>query len=330
MTTGEIASPFVAAADEWLEAGWNPFPAYHTKEKSKAPCVPKWYVDDVKFSVIGHDAVDVTPKLLAGWKKEYPNAQLGIRLPRSVLGIDVDMYDGKGGRERLRDLVATYGPLDATWVSTSRSDGSGIYLFAVDDSRNFPNDLGHGIELIRACSRFMLAAPSTHPKTGNRYGFLRPDNQFVLDEFPAVSDIPPLREAWAAGLAQEVRQRRAVIVQAGDVRSWIEALPGGKAEPCETMRKTLDKYTIELASAGDGSRHDAALRGVHALVGDATEGHRGLYWCLVRFGKQLELKRGREGDAVGEFKRMVHTEVERRMAEPIRSTDLCDFNWGNK
>jgi hypothetical protein len=324
-----IANPYVTAAQDWLDAGWFPFPARHTEEKSKAPCVPKWFVEGEKHSVIGHDVYDADYALhLEEWKARYPRAELGIRLPRSVLGIDVDMYDGKGGRERLRDLVATYGPLEPTWVSTSRSDGSGIYLYGVEDSRNFPNDLGHGIELIRACSRFMLASPSTHPKTGNRYGFLRPDSVFVLDEFPAVTDVTPLRESWAVGLAQEVRQRRSVIVQAGDVRSWIEALPGGRGEACEAMRNTFNKYSQELASAGDGSRHDAALRGVHALVGDATEGHVGLYRVLVWLGKQLEAKRAGEGDPIGEFKRMVHTEVERRMASPIRSQDLCEWNLG--
>lgn len=326
------ARPFLAAADGWLQAGWFPFPARHTAEGSKAPCVPKWYVDDAKHSVIGWDSYEEDfARLLPAWKKSYPNAQLGIRLPRAVLGIDVDDYDAKTGNLKVIELVAKYGTLPDTWCSTSRpGTGSGIYLYRVPDSAAFPHGLGDGIDLVRWCGRFMMAAPSTHPKTGNRYGFNRPDGVFVLDEFPAVEDLTELPARWLEGLPTEapVRgPRPSGIIEAGSVREWVKALPGGKAEPCDGMRGTFEKYTRELAAAGSGSRHDAALRGIHALVGDATEGHRGLWWCLVRLGKQLEVKRGNSGDARGEFARAVQTEVERRVAKPIITEDFCNVNW---
>lgn len=319
--------PFADAADEYLAEGWHPFPAYHTREKSKAPCVKAWYVDDKKRSVIGWDAVDVTPELVAGWKAEYPASHIGLRVPRTVLGIDVDDYDGKTGGARLRHLAVQFGALPRTWISTSRRDGSGIWLFRVDDSAQFPNGLGDGIDIVRWCSRFVFAAPSTHPKTGAPYGWIRPDGEFVLDEFPSAlsADLAPLPPRWVAGLRTETRQRSRVAgIQPNGVRAWIEGRPGGRGEPCEGMRRTFAKYNRDLAAADQGSRHDAALVGVHALVGDSAEGHRGLYWCLLQLAKVLSAKRGGPGVADEEFMRMVHPEVEKRMAEPVLDDDPCE------
>lgn len=319
MTNVAKGGPFVLAAMDYLRAGWHPFPACHTADKSKAPCVK---------GVIGWDAIDVTPALLRQWAFEYRKAQLGIRLPKSVLGLDVDMYDNKTGAIRMRDLIATYGPLPHTWVSTSRTDGSGIYLFRVSDSSQFPHDLGGGIEVIRSCGRFVMAAPSWHPKTGRQYGFIRPDGVFVLDELPSVDELPSLPSRWVTGLQREARSRPSVVLEVGEARAWIAALPGGKKRPCAGMRVTFEKYTHELARAETGSRHDTALRGVHALVGDACEGHGGLWWCLVRYGKQLEEKRNGARDSEREFRAMVHSEVGRRMAEPVFCDDPCDyFGW---
>jgi hypothetical protein len=330
-----MSGPFVLGADHYLAAGWHPFPAYHTKDKSKAPCVPKWSRDGVKHSVIGWDAVDVTPELVAGWKVEYPTAQLGLRLPKNVIGIDVDMYDGKTGRTRLRELVLEYGALSPTWVSTSRTDGSGIWLFHVEDSSQFPHDLGGGIEVIRWCGRFVMAAPSTHPKTGDPYGWIRPgERDLLFDEFPSAlgSDLAPLPARFVAGLRKEARHRpSAAGIGPNDVRSWIVTRPGGTGEPCAGMRRTFDKYNSELQEAGEGSRHTAALTGVYALVGDSTEGHSGLFWSLKQFSKTLVDKRGSKDTADGEFYRLVHGEVEKRMGQPVGNEDPCSVSfegWG--
>jgi hypothetical protein len=319
VTQSVVKRPFASAASDYLECGWHPFPAYHTRDKSKAPCVK---------GVIGWEAVNVTTEMVSEWKRDYPKAQLGLRLPRNVIGIDIDMYDAKTGRLRLRQLVAEYGPLPPTWISTSRQDGSGIWLYHVEDSSQFRHDLTGGIEVIRWCGRFVMAAPSTHPKTGARYGWIRPgEKELVYDEFPSAldGDLTALPEAWAVGLRAEVPHRaRAIDVGANEVRSWILGRPGGQSRPCDKMRRTFDKWNAELAAAGVGSRHSAALEGVHALCGDSVKGHTGLFWSMRELSKTLVRKRGNKDVADAEFYRLAHGEVEKRMGEPVSDKDECD------
>src|SRR5256885_7424533 len=59
---------------------------------------------------------------------------IGLRLPHHVLGIDVDHYDDKHGGDTFADAEHEYGPLPATYIITSRTDGiSGIRLFRIPE-----------------------------------------------------------------------------------------------------------------------------------------------------------------------------------------------------
>jgi hypothetical protein len=66
------------------------------------------------------------------WAEAKPDHNLGIRLPRSVIGIDVDDYDGKNGAATLGEAEKRWGKRPPTYYSTSRSDGvSGIRLYRI-------------------------------------------------------------------------------------------------------------------------------------------------------------------------------------------------------
>jgi len=323
-----VTDPFAEAAADYLAEGWHPFPAYHAKVSAKTS-EPKRRTKAPRLKgVIGGEAIEVTPELVARWVREYPRSQLGLRLPRNVLGIDVDAYDGKSGGIRIRELVAAYGPLPPTWISTSRLDGSGIRMYHVENSAAFPYDLRKGVEVIRCNGRFVMAAPSTHPNTGDRYGWIPPGaRELVFDEFPSAlgGDLAALPASWVSGLAIEIRQRPRVRDGGPDAAAgWVSGLPGGEGEPCADMRRTLDRYLAEFRAAVEtgGGRHDAALRGSHAILGDAVQGHRGAYWALVRMGRALIAARG--GNDGGEFRRMVEGAVAERRAEPRSTEDPCD------
>lgn len=322
-----ITDPFAEAAADYLAAGWHPFPAYHAKVRSR-PGEPERRTKAPRLKgVIGGEAIDVTPDLVARWKQEYPLSQIGLRLPRNVLGIDVDVYDGKSGATRIRELVAAYGPLPPTWISTSRRDGSGIRMYHVENSAAFPYDLRNGVEVIRCNGRFVFAAPSTHPNTGDQYGWIPPSGrELVFDEFPSAigGDLAALPDSWVAGLATEVRHRPRVRSDGPDGASdWVSGLPGGEGEPCAQMRRTLDLYLAEARAARESrsDRHRAAMRGSHAVLGDAIKGHRGAHWALIQIGRALLAARG--GSDGNEFRRLVEDEVEKRRAERRRSQDPC-------
>lgn len=136
------------------------------------------------------------------WVRSRGDYNIAIRLPESVIGIDVDAYEGKAGGQTLAQLTAELGDWTvpggpATVRSSSRSDGvSGIYLFRADlpDGLGWRGELGPGIELVHYGLRYVTAAPSVHPKTGRGYRWLDPDGETV--RLPAPSDLPTLATAW--------------------------------------------------------------------------------------------------------------------------------------
>jgi hypothetical protein len=100
---------------------------------------------------MGYAGRDVTALDISKWIERWPNAMIGLRLPKGVIGLDVDMYGEKIGRQTLRSLKEKYGPLPPTWVSTSRKDGSGIRLYRVPEDTHLHDPRG-GIEVIQSGS----------------------------------------------------------------------------------------------------------------------------------------------------------------------------------
>lgn len=107
-------------AFDYFRAGWSPLPL-PTRAK-KWP--PKGWT--------GRDGAWPSGADVHAWTEQHPDGNIGIRLPVDVFGIDVDHYDNKPGGLTLHQLEQKYGPLPATWRTTSRDDGfSGIRLYTV-------------------------------------------------------------------------------------------------------------------------------------------------------------------------------------------------------
>lgn len=135
------------------------------------------------------------------WERENPSANIALRLPNGVIGIDLDLYDDPGkdhpAGERLaawRELEIQLGVLPESPRATSRDDGvSGIRLYRVpagwkcagilpgvavceghslpDGGEARPGDLVSPGEVIQHHHRYMVAPPSVHP-SGRRYRWL--------------------------------------------------------------------------------------------------------------------------------------------------------------
>ena len=128
------------------------------------------------------------------WMSQVPDGNIALRLPPDVVGIDVDAYGNKPGRETLAALEENLGPLPPTWISTSREDGvSGIRLFRCQSDIEFPGG-GPGIDIIQHHHRYTVVAPSVHPE-GRIYHWITPDGQRAT-AFPSVDDLPELPAAW--------------------------------------------------------------------------------------------------------------------------------------
>ena len=190
MADQTVSSPYADAWQHYWDAGWRgvlPLP-YRAKT---------WPPD----GFTGHNGVDPSYADCMTWADAGPR-NLALRVPSDVIGLDVDAYADKPGGETLSKLVSEYGPLPATWLSTSRGDGiSGIRLYRVPAGTTLPTKLP-GIELIQRHHRYVTAWPSVHPE-GRVYQWVDEATGEIGCEVPPYERIPDLPAAWIDGLAIE-------------------------------------------------------------------------------------------------------------------------------
>lgn len=339
-----MSGPYAVAAASYLESGWSPvpFPA-----KSKFPPA------DGYTGANGKDVDEVTLKrwtsgrgrATAGnmtWVAATGN--IGLRMPPTVIGIDVDMYEGKAGRETFAKAKEAWGELPPTWYTSSRRDGSGIRLYRIPAGLAWPGKLpqGGGVELIRWDHRYAMVSPSLHDKTGEPYMWWVGDTSLAEvvgeaeefgwispEEFPDVDALPELPASWVEGLTSGKvwTERAASDMDPDDVRLWLSDRNG--PDMCTTMRTTLAKYERLIRQASDdGGTHDEGRNGAWALVGDAHAGHSGVEKALGKLRKvfisAVTSRRGDKRLAVEEWTRIVVRGVQKVAAEgEADDADLC-------
>jgi hypothetical protein len=207
------------------------------------------------------------------WTEEQPAGNVALRMPPSIIGLDVDNYAGKAGAETLAKHVEQLGPLPATWRSTSRDDElSGIYLYRVPEGLFWPGELGPHVEIIQTRHRYAVVPPSVHP-SGRQYRWIDPSGVTGARLPAAPGDIVPLPQVWVdelsgGRLAVDVAKSG---VDYATVGSWFQANEG---RPCGKMRTVAGRAVDELAR-NSSARHDIGVRAVMSLVYASAEGHRG-------------------------------------------------------
>lgn len=261
----DTSTGYGAAAQAYWTAGWRsilpmrrgkkfPPPTGYTGDGARVPS----YAD------------------IATWAEDHGDGNLALVMPDGVIGIDVDAYGSKRGGDTLAAAEAAWGALPLTVRSTSRTDGaSGIRLFTAPPEWRSQGQLtmdGHSdVEIIQRHHRYVVAYPSIHP-AGGQYRWLDADGNEVC--IPRVEDLPPLPDRWVAELtAASVPSTAGVAV---DVPELLRAVPGGDMDAAVATR--LDEALADLR--GSGSRHDAAVRHVLALLRCAEQGHSGVRGAL--------------------------------------------------
>jgi hypothetical protein len=150
----------------YLALGYSPLPLPAGQKKSP----PRGYH--------GREGKWASEEQVQRWCAERPDGNIALRLPRGVIGIDVDAHRSLAALEAWRNLEARLGPLPPGPRSTSRNDGvSGIRLFRVPVDFECHGDLPEvdGTspgEVIQHHHRYVVAPPSIHPDTGKAYGWL--------------------------------------------------------------------------------------------------------------------------------------------------------------
>lgn len=322
------SGPFHVASKAYLDSGWRPLPL-PARKKSSPPS--EWTGGGKPYSgkrpSISH---------LARWAVEYPQGNIAISPPKNVIGIDVDMYDGKEGRSTFEGAIAAWGELPASWMSTSREDGSGIRFYRIPEGLAWPGKLpqGGGVELIRWDHRYAVVEPSIHPE-GREYFWLTPGGN-RSEELPEPDDLPVLPEAWVEGLTsgKKWEARGEADLDPAEVQTWIE--DRGDHAICKVMDRTLRNHLQELRLAGSNigekAAHDAMTEGVWALVGDSALGHAGLIKALTRFRaafmEAMRLRSNRsDAEARSEWTRAKSGAVRKVVAEgEPEDEDPCELS----
>ncbi len=316
------SAPFDLAED-YRAAGWQGVLALPSRDKVLT--IP---------GVTGYNGRWPTPKDWENWRHQGLE-NIALRLPPVVIGIDVDAYAPKRGRESVATLEKQHGALPATWWSTSRDDGvSGIRFYRVPaEIDGWPTQAGADIEIIRHAHRYAVVAPSIHPE-GRTYRWRRPDGEWTED-IPRLGDFPELPARWLEGLTGYTVNGKKVAERPGSMaakrehqkaaRAWLRELPDG--EPCEYVAKLAADAKV-AAGRGEGGAHDNTLGPVLALLRAGETGHPGVPGVIDRVRDifvETVKDRAPKKEAGAEFDRLVDGGVAKVLAEPgERAGQGCD------
>jgi hypothetical protein len=233
--------------------------------------------------ITGAEGSDADDELLSFLIRKYGWANIGLRLPWDVIGIDVDAYDGRNGGRTLRRLSGILGPLPTTWRSTSRAPEdavSGIYLFRAPRKPDWlwTGDLGvgSGIEIAQYHHRFATVAPSLHNVTRRPYMWRRGEREATA---PRPEELPQLPLDWARYLLSSRKYRAGGTATPAEAAEWWSRVSGGPM--CAGMERSARTEARKLREAAAGSGlHDALIVAVTHLCRNAAEGCTGLNRAL--------------------------------------------------
>lgn len=278
VTGPDVPRPYAFSARQYYRAGWSPLPL-PAGEKNPPP-----------VGYTGQKGRHAEPSQVEAWIKRKGDGNIALRMPPTLIGIDVDNYGDKAGARTIEEAEAKWGPLPPTWRTTSRTDDiSGIRLYRITSGLGWPGQVGPGVELCRWDHRYIIVSPSIHDKTGEQYHWFAPSGKRTTGpaaenaewEFPALDEIPHLPASWEEGLTAgkvwEAREEEEL--DPAEVNAWILDRPSG--DLCEKMQRTLDMWLSKLSAAGeDGGAHDVARDAAWAVTRDAAAGHSGLQKAL--------------------------------------------------
>lgn len=249
------ATGYAAAAAVYWRAGWRgvlPVPAGR-----KAPPPAGW---------TGADAPDPDADQVRRWCACSPGANLALRLPPGVIGLDVDAYKGEGAGSWQR-LLAECGPLPGTWTSTARGAGpSGQRFFRVPVGVAWSERrAGAGVDLIHQQHRYAVVWPSTHPG-GGRYRWYTPQGR-PAGRVPAADELPWLPPVWgrrlsasAAGPGSGAVGTHGVVRRVGYAGAALAGAVGELAalRPGQRRNDALNRKSFALGGLVGAGRLDLA------------------------------------------------------------------------
>ncbi len=212
------------AALAYAAAGYEVFPLRGKLPRANCPaCEPRSPRYQPHHAAdCGHElchglyAATTDPARVGRWWARWPTANIGARVPRVLLVLDVDPRHG--GHRRLAELEAQHGPLPPTRVSLSgRGDGGQHRWYLHPGGEVSAARLGAGLD-VKTNSGYVLLPPSRHPATGQPYRWAEP----LRDPAPAPAWLRALL-APPAPATQTPRRRPAPRPGRGSVAEQFNA-----------------------------------------------------------------------------------------------------------
>lgn len=150
----ERLTPFADAAAALAAAGWLVFPV---KPRGKTPLIPN------EMGGRGHKDGTTDPAQVARWARAYPTANIGTRVPQSLIVVDVDPRNG--GDVTAAGWEAEHGPIPETLtVWSGRGDGGRhLYFLAPAFKPSRDRLKGTGVDL-KDHGGYVVLPPSIHPE----------------------------------------------------------------------------------------------------------------------------------------------------------------------
>lgn len=152
------------------------------------------------------------------WIETEPtDSNIALRLPKGVIGIDLDAYGNKVGAKTFAEAVEKIGeapPSSGKLTSRGTSSPSGIRLFRVREDVQLASTFqaagfGPDIEIIQNHHRYLVGPGSIHPKTGEPYRWYnRTTSGWEAAELPDVNDLPELPAAWVLALQKKAPEKQ--------------------------------------------------------------------------------------------------------------------------
>ena len=195
----------------YLERGWHPFTLPPNAKKLPPHGVTGAPGIDLTAEEIGAaHAIRFNKKTGQDEPIRWQwNANVGIRMPQGVVGIDIDQYGDKTGFANFKELVGEDSArehLGQAWISTSRPLPSGIYFFRIPDhwqsqDGNWPELAGAptgAVEIVQRHHRYAVVSPS---RIGERtYRWYPPGTNQHQPRPPHTNDLPVLPDQWRTPL----------------------------------------------------------------------------------------------------------------------------------
>ena len=313
----KVPMPYGDAALEYIKAGWpEVLPIWKGGQRDKQPMVGGYH---------GHHGAWPDETTIRLWARRYARANIALRLPVEMIGIDVDHYGDKHGGDTLIELERELGPLPETPVSSARDGVSGIRLFWVSSDYAeavWPAQAGKDIDVISWYERYVICAPSVH-QTGRAYLWRNANGRSL----PRPGDLPYLPDDWCEYLVGQAGNKTGTEFD-GTAREWIDEYGGG--EMCLHFLDASPKWLDRVKN--DGNVHPTAVHAISQAVYAVCDGHVGFSEALVPIraafiarvgGRGPGLRKRGEQKAVEEWRSIMTHHIKNYGGEVAEEDSIC-------